>query len=244
LKPGNVEVSPAILNNVIATASGDSLFICNALLCDPFETPNEHEVARTLGNIGKPGLAMLIAPEFPLSRDTSIDDWKFITNASFRGEAFDAFKATSMHLSFSGYKAPLLSSRQGSQDVDAYLIEAVLSVYSGSKWIGDVNVLKTVESTETFVRMDQLEGCGHDKAYDDSFHFITFDSWDEVLEETEDVAVARSHQNWQARLALTCIAAQRGNTVLVLPNAVCWKCLCNFVRQSALDNNKAVVIVM
>ncbi|KAI1744422.1 hypothetical protein F4680DRAFT_404705 [Xylaria scruposa] len=241
---GNLEVSPAILNNVFAMASGDSLFICNTLLCDPFEIPNKHEVTRTLGNIGKPGLAMLIAPESPLSRDISIDDWKFITNAPFRGEPFDGFKATSMHLSFSGYKAPLISSRQGSQDVDAYLIEAILSVYSGSKWIGDVNVLKAVESTETVVRMDQIQGCGHAKAYDDSFYFITFDSWDEVLEGADDVAVARSHKNWQARLALTCIAAQRGSTVLVLPNAICWKCLHNFIRQSDLVNNKAVVIVM
>ncbi|KAI0551363.1 hypothetical protein F4679DRAFT_593509 [Xylaria curta] len=180
---GNLEVSPATLNNVITMASGDSLFICNTLLCDPFEIPNKHEVIRTLGNIGKPSLAMLIALESLLLRDTSIDDWKFITNAPFRGELFDGFKATSMHLSFSGYKAPLISSQQGSQDINVYIIEAILSVYSGSKWIGDVNVLKTLESTETIVRMDQIEGCGHAKVYDDSFHFITFDSWEKYLKE-------------------------------------------------------------
>jgi hypothetical protein len=75
---------------------------------------------------------------------------------------------------------------------------------------------------------------------------VVFDSWEEFLEGSEDVAVARAHQNWQARLSLTCIAVQRGYRVFVLPRSVCWKCL-NHGLQSILAKNNSTtgnVLVM
>jgi hypothetical protein len=235
---GNLDLSPDTLGNVLAMASGDSMFISTALLCDPSEVPNKFEVTRVVGNIGRPGLAMLIAPEFPRSRDAVLGDWKFISHAPFRGDTFDSFKGTSMHLSFSGYSASLLpSDKHGVQDIDAYLLETVLSVYNGSEWIGDLNFLKTLESKNTFVRVDQVFDCGHDRKYEDNFRFVVFDSWEELLEGSEDTAVARAYKNWQARLALTCIAVQRGYKVFVLPRSVCWKCLYNGLGNVSSNND-------
>jgi hypothetical protein len=234
---GNLDLSPAPLGNVMAMASGDSLFISSALLCDPFEIPSKYEVTRVVGNIGKAGLAMLIAPEFPSSKEPSLGDWNCITHAPFSGESFDGFKSTSMHLSFTGYTAPLLlAESHGVQDVEAYLLETVLSVYNGGDWIGDLNVLKTLESKTEFVRVDQILDCGHDHDYKDKFRFVVCDSWEELLEGSEDTAVARAHQNWQARLALTCIAVQRGYRVFVLPSSVCWQCLSHGLQQASHDS--------
>jgi hypothetical protein len=247
LETGNLDLDPDRLGAVMAMAPGDSLFISSALLCDPCEIPNKHEIIRVLGNIGRPGLAMLIAPEFPHSKDAALEDWKFISHAPFRGESFDGFKGTSLHLSFTGSTAPLLSTNNhGVQDVEVYLLEAVIKVYNGGEWIGDLNVLKTLESEHAFTRVDQILECGHDHKYDDSFRFVVFDSWEEFLEGSEDVAVARAHQNWQARLSLTCIAVQRGYRVFVLPRSVCWKCLNHGLQSISAKNNSSTgnVLIM
>jgi hypothetical protein len=173
LEAGNLDLDPDRLGAVMAMASGDPLFISSALLCDPCEIPNKHEIIRVLGNIGRPGLAMLIAPEFPHSKDAALEDWKFISHAPFRGESFDGFKGTSLHLSFTGYTAPLLSTdNHGVQDVEVYLLEAVIKVYNRGEWIRDLNVLKTLESEHAFTRVDQILECGHDHKYDDSFRFV------------------------------------------------------------------------
>ncbi|KAF4956258.1 hypothetical protein FSARC_11657 [Fusarium sarcochroum] len=238
LETGNIDLDPNSLGDVMAMASGDSLFISTALLCDPSEVPNKYEVIRVIGNIGRPGLAMLIAPEIPRCKTASLNHWQFVNLAPFRGETFDGFKSTSMHLSFSGYSAPLLpSNKHGVQDIDAYILEAVLSVFNGSEWIGDLNILKTLESQDTFVRVDQITECGHDVKYEDGYRFVTIDCWEELLEGSEDTAVVRAHENWQARLAVTCIAAQRGYKVFVLPNSICWRCLHNGLRNVFCKND-------
>ncbi|KAH8587969.1 hypothetical protein B0O99DRAFT_583731 [Bisporella sp. PMI_857] len=223
---GTLDLSPASLGDVMAMASGDSLFISNTLLCDPSQIPKRHEITRVVGNIGKAGLAMLIAPPFPRSKEAALGDWNCISHAPFTGESFDGFKSTSTHLSFTGYTAPLLSTdSHGIQDIEAYLLETVLSVYNSGEWIGDLDVLKTLESKSEFVRVDQILDCGHDHGYKGTFRFVVCDSWEELLEGSEDTVVARAYQNWQARLALTCIAVQRGYNVFVLPDLVCWQCL-------------------
>ena len=152
-----------------------------------------------------------------------------------------------MHLSFTGYTAPLFSaSEHGVQDIEAYLLESVLSVYNSGEWIGDLNVLNTLESEGKFVRIDQLSDCGHDRHYKGTFQYTVCDSWEELLEGWEDTAVARAHQNWQARLALTCIAVQRGYSVYVLPGEVCWQCLHHgLVRgQSKSDCVEGNILIM
>lgn len=126
---GTLDLSPSLLGSVMAMASSDSLFISNSLLCDPSAIPRKHEVTRVVGNIGKAGLAMLIAPESPQSKEAALENWHHISHAPFKGEPFDGFKNTSMHLSFTGYTAPLFSTNdQGIQDFEAYLLEAVISV--------------------------------------------------------------------------------------------------------------------
>jgi hypothetical protein len=235
---GTLDLSPSSLGNVMAMASGDSLFISNTLLCDPSAVPRKHEVTRVVGNIGKAGLAMLIAPEYPQSKEAALEDWNHISHDPFKGEQFDSFKNTSMHLSFTGYKAPLFSTNDhGIQDDEAYLLEAAISVYNSGDWIGDLNVLKTLESEGQFVRIDQILNCGHDHNYKGTFRYVTCDSWEELLEGSEDTAVARAHQNWQARLALTCIAVQRGYSVFVLPSSVCWHCLHQSLKQILRRSN-------
>jgi hypothetical protein len=234
---GTLDLSPLSLGSVMAMASGDSLFISNTLLSDPSTIPKKHEVTRVVGNIGKAGLAMLIAPEYPQSKEAALEDWSHISHAPFKGESFDGFRNTSMHLSFTGYTAPLYSTDDhGVQDIEAYLLETVLSVHNGGDWIGDLNLLKTLELGQ-FVRVDQFSDCGHDRNYKGIFRYVVCDSWEELLEGTEDTAVARAHQNWQARLALTCIAVQRGYNVFVLPNSVCWQCLHHGLKQYSRGSN-------
>jgi len=118
---------------VMAMASGNSLFIFS-LLCDPSEEPSRSEVIRVIGNIGRPGLAMLIVPESPMTKDAELGDCNVITHTTFKEEVFDEFKFTSMHLSFTGYMAPLsFEESQEVQEVESYLLEGVILVYHGGE---------------------------------------------------------------------------------------------------------------
>ncbi|TGO39071.1 hypothetical protein BHYA_0061g00280 [Botrytis hyacinthi] len=50
---------------VFAISSGNSIFVASPLLCDPYEQPTEVEIQRVPGNIGYPGLSLLIPPPDP-----------------------------------------------------------------------------------------------------------------------------------------------------------------------------------
>jgi hypothetical protein len=56
---GTMNIRPSVLENVMAIATGSSIYVPSSLVYDPLEAPRQHELARIIGNIGKPGVALL-----------------------------------------------------------------------------------------------------------------------------------------------------------------------------------------
>ena len=125
---GHLNFEPSLLEEVFALCSVDSIYVTNALLCDPCEQPHQIELRRIVGNDGRAGVAMLISPQVPEMEKAKLEAWSFINHADFDGELQDSLEDTSMHLSFSGYKLPLKIGASGHQDVDAFLLKSFIRV--------------------------------------------------------------------------------------------------------------------
>jgi hypothetical protein len=51
------------------------------------------------------------------------------------------------------------------------------------------------------------------------------DNWSEVLDKPEGYSIARTKNNWLARMALASVNIQRGGTTALLPESPCWSCV-------------------
>jgi len=208
-------------------------------VCDPSEIPHEFELKRVVGNIGRAGMAMLIPPQVPEIKSVDAGSWNLLTHADFDGSVEDCFSGTSMHLSFSGYNLPLHTGIHGSQDVDAYLLESIIQVRDKGKWVADIDILNVVDSNIGRVDRHPFDlACNHESLYRSEMGLTSIDTWDELLEGPESTAIARAHGNWLSRLALTCVAADKGYDVYILPPSFCWKCAIYLANSS----NRALAI--
>jgi len=223
---GSFNIDPQLLKDVMAMSSGNSIFVAATLLCDPFEKPAEYEIRRVVGNVGRAGLAMLIPPQDPKIRTLAPDTWNLINHAPFDGKLEVSFQSTSLHLSFTPYTMAINTGDHGSQDKEAFFVETVVSVYDQNKWIGDLNVLKTV-SDPFFSRHKSSPGCTHiiDEDTYEYEQLVCFDTWEEILDREDMSGVVRAHGNWLARLATAAVSVQKGYPTVILPSSVCWECV-------------------
>ena len=68
LESGSFNLNPNDLSDVMALSAGDSIYVAAPILCDPATQRRPHEITRIIGNLGRPGLAFLIAPRNPRIR--------------------------------------------------------------------------------------------------------------------------------------------------------------------------------
>ena len=145
-----------------------------------------------------------------------------------------------MHLGFTGYTISLgAADDHGLQDTEAFLIESVVSVYHYGNWVGDVDILGALAHEKFDRSLSQESGtaCHHAKNHQDyvnSAGLTTVDSWEELIEGPDSLAVARACGDWTARLAVSCLAIQYKYGVSVLPRSFCWSCVLKRVK---LENN-------
>jgi hypothetical protein len=99
---GQFNLPPSTLENVMAMASGDSIYVSAFLLSDPAEHTDHGGLKRVISNIGRPGIAFLTSPENPMIRPADLDTWKLVNRDEFDGQRQDCFASTSLHLSFTG----------------------------------------------------------------------------------------------------------------------------------------------
>ncbi|KAK7729659.1 hypothetical protein SLS53_009230 [Cytospora paraplurivora] len=118
-----VDLELPSLKRVFALAYEDSIYVSMQLACDPWEVPNSYELKRVAGNVGKPGLTLLIPPDDPVVPTTEKSSWRVLSISDFKGLAEDHFSKTSMHLSFTEYYIPLVQAgdEQG-QDSRVYFL--------------------------------------------------------------------------------------------------------------------------
>ncbi|KAI5459036.1 hypothetical protein BGZ63DRAFT_465761 [Mariannaea sp. PMI_226] len=241
LESGGYDIHPRQTELVMAIATGSSIYASEALLQDPVAPdksglPAFKGIRRIFGNLGHAGVVMLIPP--PTPRKAQLDQMR---NRMHQGLVFDGclmddFSETSLHLKFTEFNVPLASG-PGAVDADVVMREALISVYDGSRWIGDLNILQAFESSNLI----RLPGCNCERreeetnlcqllvqSFDDQLKAIT--AWNEVLLCKEnliqgEIGVARMYGNWFARLAAACLASRLDCQAFALPShSICHQC--------------------
>lgn len=237
LETGDQDLDPALLNNVMAVAVGSSIYAAGVLSSDPHEDSDPCSLSRTFGNIGKPGVSLLIPPADPQIKKNDTGEWNVINHEPWDGMSADHFSKTSLHLSLTEYRVPYTAQHQGQRDMQAFFQEAIVSVYDGNAWVGDIDIVKALSSTSTLAKVPNE--CDNHHMYDIQTmavgtqqnkgkkrnalmkQIVCADSWQELLDKANRPMVLRCHENWVGRLAVTSISVQLGYTTLVLPRQHC-----------------------
>lgn len=233
---GVCNLDPEIFADVMAISTGSSLYIAGPLLCDPFEEPGGTEIRRVVGNIGRPGISLLIPPPRPKMKEATLENWRQINHRQYNGTAEDCFSRTSIHLSFTEYQMPLKLNNEDTHMIDrpVNLVETLVQVFDRGEWIADLNVIGALESgiiRATCAKNCSIYGSIGNNAFTKEVqgrlaYPIAIDSWDELLDPPRNgIIIARAQGNWLARLGLTTVCKDLSFKPVVLPRDVCWSCL-------------------
>lgn len=224
---GSLDIEEMELRNVFAVSVGNSIYAPSALFNDPYDACEDFELMRIVGNVGKPGLTMMIPPSDPRILQPEYEKWQVINHEPFDATCQDHFGKTSLHLSFSGYQQPVASSvKHGAQDVEAQYLETLVSVYDGRRWVADLDILAALDNSQV-ERFGLPNVCHHDKETAITPKWISVDCWDELIDMVQEVNIVRAHGNLLARLAAVTVVYQIGHArCLVLPtHAECYECV-------------------
>ena len=227
LESGTVLLEPDELDQTLAIASGNSIFVIGALISDPFEELPASSVKRIIGNIGHTGICMLVAPVEPKIRPLG-NEYNLVEHAAYDGKRENNFKGTSLHLSFTDWTLPLeVKGVEGRTiDQEAYIVASVISVLDSGTWVADLDILCI--DFEALTRLRMSHQCpGHPNGLAD-YDYTSLDSWEELLDGPMSVGFFRAHGNWAARLAAVSILSQSNQAHsigLLGPEAFCLECL-------------------
>lgn len=225
LESGNIDLVSAGLQSVMAMSSGDSLYIATPLLSDPACRPDS-KITRIRGNIGRAGIALLIPPNEPKTRDIDPKDWNLINHDEFDGVITDSFQSTSLHMSFTEFVLPVDTGLRGFRDAEVYFLETVISVHDKGHWMGDLNILPVLQDPLFRIITEKNSTCKHTQKTNvpSAEELISIDSWYEFLDRPEGPVVFRAHGNWMARLAAVSMSVVKNNLTLVFGENICWTC--------------------
>ena len=247
----NFDIVPTQLKNVMAISSGNSMFIATALLSDPSRKDTRDKVSHVMGNVGRPGTALLVPPLEPRMMKLRLDHWHLINHNDWDGNARDCFGDSTLHLWFTGKIQEVDIGYSGAQDTELYILESVISVHGKGQWIADLDILKALMDRPNIypfrfkphvsgqlVKYGVPMTCpeGHDVMYQPSVLPLTaVENWTELLESLTKSCIFLANANWQARLAATLIATAQGRRVFVLLGDVCWRCVQSFLERKELN---------
>ncbi|KAL9111388.1 MAG: hypothetical protein Q9227_004265 [Pyrenula ochraceoflavens] len=239
LESGSIVVAPSSLEHVFALCLENSIYVAARLLGDPTMAEN-HRVCHLVGNIGKPGVSFLVAPNQPEIRDTGFD-YRVVNHSLYDGRQEDNFKSTSLHLSLTSWSFPLNTDSDRHIDKDAHFVEAVVKVYEGSEWVADLNIME-VPFNELVVLKETICRCSSGSTVcpkrtslqaglDAGKDFVSLDCWEELLDPPlqTSIGIFRAHGNWAARLAAVSVLTQQGkaHSISLLKNGgpFCLQCM-------------------
>ena len=233
LESDKYNLPPDDLKEVMAISARNLLCVSQALLCDPYETSHIHDVTLIIGNVGRSGMILMVAPIAPRLRAMDMEHWEIINHNPFDFQKDDSFPSTTLHLSFTDYELSLKVDDHGSIDHDAAIVETVISVHDKGKWIGDIDVLALYQLDNGLLRRAPRDNCcSHSDRLEHGGRLTSIAKLKELIDIPEDlgqgnIGVIRAYDNWQARQAAACISLQRGfQTVILPPQSLCWSCCC------------------
>jgi len=230
---GTLNLAPDDFSNVMAISSGNSIFVPKALLSDPFEDIHEHELQRFVGNIGKPGITLMVCPQNPRVRRLS-DDFRVVRHAKYDFKREDNFKETTLHLSFTDWKLPLNTGTTswGNISEDVHYVESVVSVHDRGVWVADIDLVRGCNKLWRLTSClcnDQEKQVSNGTSM--SMRLTSVDYWDELLDSPNGIGIFRARGNWAARLAAVSILGRRSivggiydTSIIVGPTVPCLKC--------------------
>ena len=94
------------LESVMAVSSRNSIFVAAIILSDPAHASEGPSIRRLVGNIGKPGITLLVPPPNLLIKSPD-RDFRAVRHAKYDLERVDSCSGTSLHLSFTKWIVPL-----------------------------------------------------------------------------------------------------------------------------------------
>lgn len=104
---GYHNLGPRIFSDILGFSYGNTLYISELLLNDPWKCFGSNELPRRIccliGNIGKPGLSLLLSVREPMHQEADLPLWNLIKHDEFDGKLEDNFRSTAVQLSLTGY---------------------------------------------------------------------------------------------------------------------------------------------
>ncbi|KAH8632269.1 hypothetical protein IG631_13952 [Alternaria alternata] len=232
---GTYNIEPTALNDVIAISSRNSIFTSKLLHHDPSSIGHKDDITRVIGNVGKTGMVLMVAPQAPRLRKIDLNNFRLVSHTPFDGKSEDSFKSTSLHLRFTEFEMAFDVGQRGAIDKALCLVETLIQVYDRDEWIADIDVLPLFSEGNDAIRRNTItcKGCSlASQPTDIPSWLVSIDNWEELLDAPKglgklNVAVFRAHDNWIARLAAACVSLQRGFRIVINPaDKVCWGCCC------------------
>ncbi len=170
-----------------AVASGDSIFLSEYLLCDPFLTPPGMALRRISANLGHTGVLILVPVKEPKFRRPDPKNWQVYNLKPFDGILSDCFQNTTLHLSGTSRALPVVLPESGGFQESCSYLETVLSVYDREEWVADLDLslLPTGAISSSQIRRVVCEDssvCG-DQA--PTFGGVSIKNWTELLDPPE-----------------------------------------------------------
>ena len=204
LESGGFRIDPKEMTSVMAISSRNSIFVAGAPLSDPTQRTNAVDIRRVVGNVGQPGINLMVSPQKLLVKPPS-RDFRAVMHADYDYKRIDSFSGTSLHLLFMKWKLPLSGGDYGLIDQDIFMAEAVISFRDSGRWVADIDILATQPENRA-LRAEC--NCGQSNS---SFkgRFSSIDSWEEILDPPLTFGIVRAHENWAARLAALCVLKQK-----------------------------------
>jgi hypothetical protein len=245
---GGLEIDPANFEDVIAISSGGNLYVSDTLLNDPVSASEGIRVL--VGNVGKPGMALLLSPSEPEVMTPDADTWEMVNHHDFDGRWEDNFQSTSLHLKLTGYEHYLNVGQHRSRYKEVLLAEAVVSVHSRGEWVVDLSILSIYKEGsfgKNWLTQRLLPWtCEHSQEQkndcSDFGQLTSIDNWPELLDRPPNTSVVRAKGNWDARLALSAEICMRDDDVIIASGEICWACIRTAAAILNLDLERLLIL--
>jgi len=223
---GSVDLLPKSLEKVMAISSGNSLYVAEKLLLDPCEEPGEVAIERIVGNLGRPGIILMIPPDQPRVRKLEEGTWHLINHTEFDGTPDDLFQQLTLHLSISEWQQAVDVSAVGSRDTEVCFVNGFVALHDHGKWVADLDILGMLLRQEWTPLNSVPCFCASKSMNIPSFPWSLscIDKWEELIECPANASIVRARNNWQARLALAVLSVQLGHKTYIVSPDHCWKC--------------------